>query len=49
MKHDLTIQDEVLSLVNRDPFLTLREIATQCETTDKYVRNVLSTHDMSLH
>ena len=43
-----TIKAKVIQLVQKDPFLSIEEIASQVETTPRYVRTILSEANLSL-
>jgi hypothetical protein len=43
-----TIKAKVIQLVQKDPFLSIDEIAAQVETTPRYVRTILSEANLSL-
>ncbi len=43
-----TIKAKVIAMVKNDPFLTIEEIATDAETTPRYVRTILSEAQLSL-
>lgn len=43
-----TIKEKVIKIARNNPFLTVKNIATQCNTTPRYVRTTLSENQVSL-
>lgn len=47
-KASTTKKEHILQVAQRDPFLSVEEIASTCETTPRYVRTILSEARLSL-
>ncbi|HHY09537.1 MAG TPA: hypothetical protein GX528_03105 [Firmicutes bacterium] len=45
---DRSTKEKVIAQARQDPFLTVEEIAKMAETTERYVRTILSEADLSL-
>lgn len=46
---DGSVKARVIALATKDPFLTVEELAQSVETTNRYVRTILSEADLSLN
>lgn len=44
-----TIREKVIQLAQQDPFLSIKQIAKEADTTRKYARSVLSSNGYSLN